>query len=67
MKLSRKSKLNIAAVAGFIGFLLLAADETEMTTLFTFLTIKALGMALFILTAYICHRDVKDYGIPNEE
>lgn len=67
MKLSRKTKLNIAAIAAFIGLVLLGADETQDTTMATFLTVKAVGLVLFTLTAYICHRDVKDYGIPKEK
>lgn len=67
MKLSRNRKLNIAAIAAFIGLVLLGADETQDTTMATFLAVKAIGLVLFGSAAYLCYLDTKIYGIPKEK
>lgn len=67
MKLSRKLKLRIAAVSGFIAFILLIANESQYAAFSTLVLVKLAGLIFLSITSYICHIDFKKYGAPKEE
>lgn len=62
MKLSRKIKLNIAAILLFIAIMLLATETVDETDITTLLWTKVVGIGILVIVAYICHKDVEENG-----